>query len=71
MNYPEPIIEKKDKKPEEAKHFPVGSRVSHPMFGKGEIISASPMGGDVLYEIEFDNGSFKRLMGTFAKLTLC
>jgi hypothetical protein len=38
------------------------------MFGKGEILSASPMGGDVLYEIEFENGSIKRLMGNFAKL---
>ncbi len=48
--------------------FAVGTRISHPMFGEGEILSAQPMGGDVLYEIEFANGSTKRLMGNFAKL---
>lgn len=53
---------------ERAEAFEAGSTVSHPMFGKGEIISATPMGGDVLYEIEFANGSVKRLMGSFAKL---
>jgi hypothetical protein len=26
------------------------------------------MGGDMLYEIAFDNGSTKRIMGSFAKL---
>lgn len=46
----------------------VGARVKHPIFGEGEVIEATPMGGDVLYEIEFDNGSKKRLMGNFAKL---
>lgn len=48
--------------------FEAGTRISHPMFGEGEILSAQPMGGDVLYEIEFANGSTKRLMGNFAKL---
>lgn len=55
-------------KKEQSDVIPVGSSVTHPMFGKGEILSASPMGGDVLYEIEFENGSIKRLMGNFAKL---
>ncbi|MBO4452389.1 MAG: UvrD-helicase domain-containing protein [Clostridia bacterium] len=52
----------------EAEFIPEGTRVRHPMFGEGGIIKATPMGGDVLYEIEFDNGSTKRLMGNFAKL---
>ncbi len=51
-----------------AEVFSEGSRVKHPMFGEGEILSATPMGGDVLYEIEFANGDKKRLMGNFAKL---
>ena len=49
--------------------FEEGDRIKHPMFGEGEILNASPMGGDVLYEIEFANGSVKRLMGNYAKLT--
>ena len=46
----------------------VGSRVRHGLFGDGEVLSATEMGGDVLYEIEFDSGATKRLMGNFAKL---
>ena len=45
-----------------------GTRVSHGIFGDGEILSAKDMGGDVLYEVRFDNGQTKRLMATFAKL---
>ncbi len=48
--------------------FSAGDTVSHAIFGKGQILSATPMGGDVLYEIEFDSGSVKRIMGNFAKL---
>ncbi len=53
----------------QAELIPVGSRVKHGMFGEGEILSATPMSYDVMYEIQFDNGSIKRLMGNFAKLT--
>lgn len=53
---------------EQTELIPVGTRVAHAIFGEGEIIECSPMGGDVLYEIEFDNGTKKRLMGNFAKL---
>lgn len=53
---------------EKPKLFEAGSIVIHPMFGEGEILSAAPMGGDVLYEIEFKNGSVKRIMGSFARL---
>lgn len=45
-----------------------GTRVAHSLFGKGVIISAKDMGGDVLYEVKFDTGLTKRLMATFAKL---
>ena len=46
----------------------VGDRVSHRMFGEGEIFSVKPMGADVLYEVVFDNAGTKKLMGSFAKL---
>ena len=45
-----------------------GTRVVHASFGKGEILSARPMGADVLYEVAFDNVGTKKLMGTYAKL---
>lgn len=47
----------------------VGTRVRHGFFGEGEVVSAEPMGGDVLYEIQFDNGMNKKLLGQYAKLT--
>ena len=48
--------------------FAPGTRVMHDMFGPGEILSSRDMGGDVLYEVRFDNGQTKKLMATFAKL---
>ena len=45
-----------------------GDRVAHAMFGTGTIVSSRDMGGDVLYEVSFDNGQTKKLMATFAKL---
>ncbi len=48
--------------------FAVGTRVYHTAFGNGEIVFAKDMGGDVLYQVRFDNGVEKKLMATFAKL---
>ncbi len=45
-----------------------GTRVSHPTFGTGTILSARDMGGDMLYAVAFDDGSEKKLMATFARL---
>jgi len=36
--------------------------VEHKSFGKGMIVSMTPMGGDHLVEIAFDNVGTKRLM---------
>lgn len=47
----------------------VGTRVTHAMFGDGIIASAKDMGGDILYEVDFDTAGKKKLMATFAKLT--
>ncbi len=55
-------------KPRTAEIIPVGTTVEHAIFGRGEVISATPMGGDILFEIEFTSGAVKRLMGNFAKL---
>ncbi len=39
-----------------------GNRVRHTAFGEGLVLSAKPMGGDVLLEIAFDEVGTKRLM---------
>jgi DNA helicase-2/ATP-dependent DNA helicase PcrA len=48
--------------------FSAGTRVSHSMFGAGTIVSSRDMGGDVLYEVAFDNGQTKKLLATYANL---
>ncbi|MBR2613238.1 MAG: ATP-binding domain-containing protein, partial [Clostridia bacterium] len=48
--------------------FKEGDRVYHVTFGPGEILSARPMGADVLYEVVFDKVGTKKLMGTYARL---
>lgn len=42
--------------------FRKGEMVTHNAFGQGMIISITPMGGDALMEIAFDNVGTKRLM---------
>ena len=53
---------------ERAPIFREGDRVRHLTFGEGEILSAKPMGSDVLYEVVFDRFGTKKLMGNYAKL---
>ena len=48
--------------------FKVGDIVEHANFGRGEILSATDLGGDILYEIVFDNFGTKKLMSTYARL---
>lgn len=48
--------------------FAEGTRVVHASFGAGTVINATLLGGDVLYEVDFDTAGTKRLMGTYAKL---
>ncbi len=45
-----------------------GERVSHVTFGLGTVVSVKEMGGDALYEIDFDTVGKKKLMASFAKL---
>ncbi len=45
-----------------------GDAVLHKTFGEGMILSASPMGNDVLLEIAFERVGTKKLMANFARL---
>lgn len=47
--------------------FKTGDMVRHKTFGKGLVVSATPMGNDVLLEIAFEQGT-KKLMANFARL---
>ncbi|MBQ3125431.1 MAG: UvrD-helicase domain-containing protein [Clostridia bacterium] len=53
---------------ERAPAFAPGDSVSHLTFGQGTILSVTPMGGDTLYEVMFEQVGTKRLMATYARL---
>ena len=61
------IFDQKPKK-EPSTALQPGTQVIHAAFGKGEILSARPMGNDVLYEVAFEQVGTKKLMGAYAKL---
>ena len=67
---PDTMTEKRHASPDDfgVVRFAPGARVTHSIFGIGTIVSARDMGGDILYEVCFDNGQTKKLMATFAKL---
>ncbi|MBR5452180.1 MAG: UvrD-helicase domain-containing protein [Clostridia bacterium] len=46
-----------------------GDKVEHRIFGKGEVLTAEPMGNDVLLKVQFESGETKKIMANFAKLT--
>ena len=67
-------VSQKQNSPAAAKEiFKVGDTVIHKLFGTGNVLSATPMGNDVLYEVEFIEGSAagttKKLMGNYANMT--
>ena len=51
-----------------ASFFVAGDVVVHKVFGKGNVLSARPMGNDPLLEINFDGVGNKKLMANYAKL---
>lgn len=55
-------------KPAVRDRFDGGDRVVHPSFGAGTVLTVTPMGSDVLYEIAFDSVGTKKLMATYARL---
>jgi DNA helicase-2/ATP-dependent DNA helicase PcrA len=48
--------------------FGIGDTVSHKVFGKGMVLSLTPMGNDTLVEIAFEKVGTKKIMANFAKL---
>ena len=50
-------------------HYQVGDAVMHRAFGTGTVTGVSPMGNDVMLEIQFDKVGTKKVMANFAPLT--
>ena len=51
-------------------NYQKGMRVRHKVFGDGTILKTTPMGGDCLLEIAFDNRGTKKLMSNFVKMEI-
>lgn len=45
-----------------------GDQVEHKVFGKGMVLSVTPMGNDHLVEAAFENVGTKKIMAKFARL---
>ncbi|MDD6478344.1 MAG: 3'-5' exonuclease [Oscillospiraceae bacterium] len=50
--------------------FKAGQTVEHKTFGRGLVVSVTPMGADSMLEIAFDNVGTKKLMAAYAKLKI-
>ena len=48
--------------------YDIGDIVVHRVFGEGKVLSATPMGNDVLVEVSFSGFGIKKIMANFAKL---
>ena len=64
----DPFAKKKPLTQPTAINYKAGDTVFHKVFGKGMIISASPMGKDTMLEIAFDKVGTKTLMANYAKM---
>ncbi len=50
--------------------YSVGQQVIHKTFGKGMILSVTPMAGDYILEIVFETVGTKKIMANYSKLTV-
>jgi DNA helicase-2/ATP-dependent DNA helicase PcrA len=48
--------------------FKAGDHVFHRAFGNGVVLTAEPMGNDIMLEINFEKAGKKKLMANFARL---
>lgn len=63
------LISKKNKPSSPKYSFKAGDIVVHSKFGCGEVLTVSDFGGDIMYEIVFDEVGTKKLMASYANLT--
>lgn len=66
--FPKPTIPKKPMNQGSGQKFRPGDRLTHSAFGEGTVISALPMGNDMLLEIVFDSVGTKRIMQNYTKV---
>lgn len=62
--------EKSAAKPKNTVKYEKGMVVNHKVFGRGTVLNVTPMGGDNLLEIAFDERGTKKLMANFTKMDI-
>jgi len=66
----DPFAKKKPASSSTSNKYAVGNMVFHKVFGKGMVLSVTPMGSDMMLEIAFDKVGTKTLMANFAKMEI-
>ncbi|MBQ9516129.1 MAG: ATP-binding domain-containing protein, partial [Ruminococcus sp.] len=66
----DPFAKKKPLTKPTSNKYAVGNIVLHKVFGKGMILSTTPMGSDTMLEIAFDKVGTKTLMANFSKMEI-
>ena len=66
----DPFAKKKPVSKPSSNQYAVGNTVFHKVFGKGMVLSVTPMGSDKMLEIAFDKVGTKTLMANFAKMEI-
>lgn len=64
----DPFAKKAPASKPSSNQYEVGNTVFHKVFGKGMILSVTPMGNDKMLEIAFDKVGTKTLMANFSKM---
>ncbi len=62
--------ERLDNPAEDLSPYKIGTAVSHPVFGRGQIIEKSGAGNDLKLVVLFETGQWKKLLARIANLTL-
>ena len=66
----DPFAKKKPAAKPSGNKYAVGNVVLHKVFGKGMVLSVTPMGSDMMLEIAFDKVGTKTLMANFSKMEI-
>ncbi len=66
----DPFAKKKPLTKPTSNRYAVGNTVLHKVFGKGMVLSVTPMGNDTMLEIAFEKVGTKNLMANFSKMEI-
>jgi DNA helicase-2/ATP-dependent DNA helicase PcrA len=65
-----PRIRRNEQPAQTGMRFKAGQRVLHPRFGEGIVVESRASGNDEEVSVVFDDGGLKRLLASFANLTI-